>query len=54
MTGAEPHVCEPGRMDHLTYVALDVHQARVCVTVAEGGRGGKICQVGVFENSPDF
>jgi hypothetical protein len=51
-TGTEPHARETGLMDTITYVGLDVHKATVCVAVAEGGRGGEIRQVGVFENRP--
>src|SRR5207237_10054577 len=42
------------RMDDITYVGLDVHKATVCVAIAEGGRGGEVRQVGVFENRPDI
>src|SRR5690242_18378640 len=41
-------------MDDITYVGLDVHKATVCVATAEGGRGGEVRQVGVFENRPDI
>ena len=41
-------------MDDITYVGLDVHKATVCVAIAEGGRGGEVRQVGVFENRPDI
>jgi transposase len=54
MTGTEPHAWETGLMDTITYVGLDVHKATVCVAVAEGGRGGEIRQVGVFENRPEI
>ena len=43
-----------GQMDDITYVGLDVHKATVCVAIAEGGRGGEVRQVGVFENRPDI
>jgi transposase len=43
-----------GRMDDITYIGLDVHKATVCVAIAEGGRGGEVRQVGVFENRPDI
>jgi len=54
MTGTEPHAWETGLMDTIIYVGLDVHKATVCVAVAEGGRGGEIRQVGVFENRPEI
>jgi transposase len=41
-------------MDDITFVGLDVHKATVCVAVAEGGRGGEVRQVGVFENRPEI
>ena len=41
-------------MDDITYVGLDMHKATVCVAIAEGGRGGEVRQVGVFENRPDI
>ena len=37
-------------MDTITYVGLDVHKATVAVAVAQGGRGGEVRQLGVFEN----
>ena len=37
-------------MNSITYVGLDVHKATVAVAVAEGGRGGEVRQLGVFEN----
>ena len=40
-------------MNSITYVGLDVHKATVSVAVAEGGRGGEIRQLGVFENRPE-
>jgi transposase len=40
-------------MDTITYVGLDVRKATVSVAVAEGGRGGEVRQVGVFENRPE-
>ena len=53
MTGTEPHAWETGLMETITYVGLDVHKATVCVAIAEGGRGGEVRQVGVFENRPE-
>ena len=53
MAGTEPHAWETGRMNSITYVGLDVHKATVSVAVAEGGRGGEIRQLGVFENRPE-
>jgi transposase len=47
MTGTEPHAWET---DIITYVGLDVHKATISVALAEGGRGGEVRQVGVFEN----
>jgi hypothetical protein len=41
-------------MNDLTYVGLDVQKATVCVAIAEGGRGGEVRQVGVFENRPEI
>ncbi len=41
-------------MDTITYVGLDVHKATVSVALAEGGRGGEVRQVGVFENRPEI
>jgi hypothetical protein len=41
-------------MDTITYVGLDVHKATVAVAVAEGGRGGEVRQVGVFENRSEI
>jgi len=40
-------------MNSITYVGLDVHEATVAVAVAEGGRGGEVRQLGVFENRPE-
>ena len=40
-------------MNDITYVGLDVHKQRVCVAIAESGRGGEVRGVGVFENRPD-
>jgi len=50
MAGTEPQAWETGRMNSITYVGLDVHEATVSVAVAEGGRGGEVRQLGVFEN----
>jgi len=41
-------------MENITYVGLDVHKATVCVALAEGGRGGEVRQIGVFENRPEI
>ena len=41
-------------MNDITYIGLDVHKATVSVALAEGGRGGEVRQVGVFENRPDI
>ena len=54
VAGTEPHAWETGLMDTITYVGLDVHKATVSVALAEGGRGGEIRQVGVFENRPEL
>jgi hypothetical protein len=54
MTGTEPHAWETGLMDNITYVGLDVHKGTVCVALAEGGRGGEVRQIGVFENRPEI
>jgi transposase len=41
-------------MDTITYVGLDVHKATVSIALAEGGRGGELRQLGVFENRPEL
>jgi transposase len=41
-------------MDDTTFVGLDVHEARVCVAVAESGQGGAVRQVRVYENRPEI
>jgi transposase len=53
MADTEPHAWETGRMNPIMYVGLDVHKATVAVAVAEGGRGGEVRQLGVFENRPE-
>ena len=54
MTGTEPQAWGTGLMDDITFVGLDVHKATVCIAVAEGGRGGEVRQLGVFENRPEI
>ena len=54
MAGTEPHAWGTGQMNDITYVGLDVHKATVCVAVAEGGGGGEVRQVGVFENRAEI
>lgn len=54
MAGTEPHTWGTGLMNDITYVGLDVRKATVCVAIAEGGRGGEVRQVGVFENRPEI
>ena len=54
MTGTEPHAWGTGLMDDIIFVGLDVHKATVCIAVAEGGRGGEVRQLGVFENRPEI
>src|ERR1700745_3304817 len=54
MTGTEPQAWETGLMENITYVGLDVHKATVCVAIAEGGRGGEVRQLGVFDNRPEL
>jgi transposase len=41
-------------MDDIIFVGLDVHKATVCIAIAEGGRGGEVRQLGVFENRPEI
>ena len=41
-------------MDDITFVGLDVHKAMVCIAIAQGGRGGEVRQLGVFENCPEI
>src|SRR6476620_9606055 len=54
MTGTEPHAWGTDLMDDIIFVGLDVHKATVCIAVAEGGRGGDVRQLGVFENRPEI
>ena len=54
MTGTQPHAWGTGLMDDIIFVGLDVHKATVCIAVAEGGRGGEVRQLGVFENRPEI
>jgi transposase len=39
-------------MDTIIYIGLDVHKATISVAIAEGGRDGKVRQIGVFEKRP--
>ena len=41
-----------GLMNDIIFVGLDVHKATVAVALAEGGRGGEVRRLGVFENRP--
>ena len=41
-------------MDNIIFVGLDVHKATISVALAEGGRGGEVRQLGVFENRPEI
>ena len=50
MSDTEPHAWGMGLINDITYVGLDVHKATVCIAVSESGRGGEVCQVGVFGN----
>jgi transposase len=54
MIGTEPHAWGTGLMDDIIFVGLDVHKATVCIAIAEGGRGGEVRQLGVFENRPEI
>jgi hypothetical protein len=61
LAGTEPHAWGTGLMDTITYVGLDVHKPALAkaggdssVALTEGGRGGEIRQVGVFENRPEL
>ena len=54
MAGTEPHAWGTDLMDDITFVGLDVHKTTVCIAVAEGGRGGDVRQLGVFENRPEI
>jgi hypothetical protein len=61
LAGTEPHAWGTGLMDTITYVGLDVHKPALAkagrdssVARTEGGRGGEIRQVGVFENRPEL
>lgn len=53
MAGAEPHTWRADLMDNITFVGLNVHEARVCAAVAESGHDGEVRQIGIFENRPD-
>jgi transposase len=37
-------------MGSIAFVGMDVHKATVAVAVAEGVRGGEVCQLGIFPN----